>query len=950
MSHRRLAGWLAVALAVTLAAPGAAQASAASSKASPISQTSPISRTSEKAAATGSSAASASASAGSSRASTSTAARPEANALRTVDGHQTAVPLATGAITGTPRPTPSGPVLYVDASTAAGCSDTASGAGSQAVPFCTLQAAANAVVAGDTVLVTPGLYANFTLDAQGTASAPITFESSLLVDPLENDDLIRIENAHGGTASTRPAHAIDVEDSSYVDLENFSIEELATSDAVLINASQHVTVDEFMDWISYIPNVQPAPDIHVTGDSSYVTITRDSGFNANEAPYVQVDAGGSNDVVADSAFWGDYGTMISVAGTPNAEITGNTFLMSASTAISLTGTSPNSTVEDNIVSFNGFLGTDSTSVVVGTGSTSGTVLDYNVVEPSGDPGYQWGGATYDTAAALHTATGQGAHEIYATPDVYVGGDILMLGYDSVGIDAADAAAPGEQATDIFGQSCIDDPSYLVTGAGVPAYCSRGSFQYQDPLSALVTAIETGSMSVKADATQSHGLNTLTSYSFDFGDGSAPVVNTTGLADHTYAHSGAYSVTVTVIDSTGATNTSAAAGVTTLGADFTAMSPVRVLDTRNGTGSGTKAPVQAGGSVTFPVPAAAASHGDWLRAVALNVTVTDATGNGFVGVNWNTSNVNYLAGQTIAATVIAQVWNVNGTLSVSLLDSGSGSVDLIADMTGFFATDSPDGYQPVTPTRVMDTRSGIGVPTGQLTSAKPDVLTVAGADGGAVPSSGLTAVAVNLTVVDTRGNGLVTAYPDGTAKPGTSNINFGAGQLRSNFAIVPVGADGEIDFADSGAATDLIVDVVGYFDSAGGSSFDVADPYRQIDTRNGNPGWYCTSAKGALAASGTLTASIVCPAAAVPPPAALGDVTAVAVNNTVTEGTSSGYLTSYPAGGGLPTTSDLDWQHANQTVADFTLAGVGKGDEVSFANRSSGTVQLIVDVYGYFSNS
>jgi hypothetical protein len=854
-------------------------------------------------------------------------------------------------VTGTPRPAPSGPALYEDDAAGSGCSDTAAGAGTQAVPFCTLQAAANAVVAGDTVLVTPGNYAGFTLtNAQGTASAPITFESSILPSsPMQADSQIRIANALGEGAPSTPAHAIDVEGSSHVDLENFEVEELATSDALRIDASNNVAVGEFSDWVAYTPNAQTAPDIHVTGDSSYVTITRVSEFNADGQPYVQVDAGGSHDVIADSAFWGNYGTTVSVAGTSDAEITGNTFLMSYSTAISLTGTSPGSTIEDNIVSFNGFYGTNTASIVVGTGSTTGTTLDYNVVEPTSSPAYQWGGIAYSTAAALHSATGQGVHEIYATPDVYVGGDVLMLGYDSAGIDAANAAAPGEQATDIYGLSCVDDPSYKVTGAGTPAYCSRGSYQYQDPLTGLVTATATGSMSVTVDATKSHGLNAITSYSIDFGDGSAPLVNTSGRATHTYAHSAGYSVTVTVTDSTGATDTSAAAGVRTTGYGFTAVAPVRVLDTRTGTGSGTAAPVPAGGSVTFPVSQAAASYGNFLSAVVLNVTATDATAGGYVSVQPGTSDFNYQAGQTLAATVIAQVWNNNGILSVTLFDFGSGKVDLIADMTGFFALGAPDGYTPVAPARLLDTRSGIGGSTGSLVPGEPDVLSIEGADNGAVAAVGVTAVAVNLTVTGATKGGYVTAYPDGESTPGTSSLNYGAGQTLANFAIVPVGANGKIDLAASGP-TELIADVVGYFDSAGGSGFVAADPYRDIDTRNGNAGGYCTSAKGALARYGVLTADVVCPTAAFPSTADLGEVTAVAVNQTVTQGTSTGYLTSYPAGTIRPISSDLNWQLVNQSVANFTFAGLGSGDKISFANESPGTVQLIMDVYGYFSAS
>lgn len=947
MGYRLLSGGVAVALAATLAVPGAAQAASAAPK------TFHATSTAASASAASTSARSA-ASAGASKASSAAAAsRPEANTFRAVDGLQTAVPQVSAAVTGTPRATPSGPVLYVDAVSGAGCSDTASGAGTQAVPFCTLQAAANVVVAGDTVLVTPGAnYQGFTLDAQGTADAPITFESNILPPTaLDGNALIRVEPPLNTSGKPTPAHAIDVENSSYVDLEDFDVAELVTSDALLINASHNVTVNEFMDWVAYTPTAQTAPDIHVTGDSSYVTITRATEFNAYGQPYVRVDAGGSNDVIADSAFWANYGTTVSVAGTPNAEITGNSFLISGSTAISLTGASPDSTVEDNMVSFNNFPGTDTPSIVIGTGSTSGTTLDYNVVQPTGDPAYEWGTTTYDTATALLGATGQGTHEIDVTPDVYVGGDVLMLGYDAAGIDAADAAAPGEQATDILGESCVDDPSYSITGAGTPAYCSRGSFQYQDPLGAILTATETGSMSVSANATQSHGRYGISSYSFDFGDGTTPTVNTTGLAKHTYTHSGAYSVTVTVTDSTDATNTSGAVAVTTTGADFAAIAPTRILDTRKGIGTGVVQKVPAGGFVSFPVPTPDASNGKQITAVALNVTVTDATGNGYVGTSSYTSSLNYRAGQTLAATVIAPVGNGDeGTYYAQLSNSGSGSADLIADITGYFATDAADGYQPITPLRLMDTRVGTGGYTGKVTPAAPDVITVAGAGKGAIPSSGVTAVAVNLTVADTTGNGLVTAYPDGEPAPGTSNLNFTAGQILSNFAIVPVGTDGEIDIADTNAPTDVIIDVVGYFDTTGGSAFVVTGPYRDIDTRSGNPTQDCSTDKGALAAKGgLLTANPVCAAYNLAP-SVTGDVTAVAVNDTVTEGTSSGYLTTYPAGGTRPDTSDLDWQQANENVANLTFAGTGDSGEVTFANESSGTTQLIVDVYGFFADS
>ncbi len=381
-----------------------------------------------------------------------------------------------------------------------------------------------------------------------------------------------------------------------------------------------------------------------------------------------------------------------------------------------------------------------------------------------------------------------------------------------------------------------------------------------------------------------------------------------------------------------------------------MALVRVLDTRTGTGSGTAAPVPVGGSVTFPVPQAAASLGSWLSAVVLNVTATDATGGGYVSVQRGTSDFNYQAGQTLAATVIAQVWNNNGTLSVTLFDFGAGKVDLIADMTGLFALGAPDGYTPVAPARLLDTRSGIGGSTGSLVPGDPDVLSIEGADNGAIavrrghrrrceprrsPARPRAATSPHIRTASPRRGPRTSTTAPGRRWP-TSRSCRSVRTARST--------------SRRAASTELIADVVGYFDSAGGSGFVAADPYRDIDTRNGNAGGYCTSAKGALARYGVLTADVVCPAAAFPSTADLGEVTAVAVNQTVTQGTSTGYLTSYPAGTTRPISSDLNWQLVNQSVANFTFAGLGSGDKISFANESPGTVQLIMDVYGYFSAS
>jgi hypothetical protein len=96
------------------------------------------------------------------------------------------------------------------------------------------------------------------------------------------------------------------------------------------------------------------------------------------------------------------------------------------------------------------------------------------------------------------------------------------------------------------------------------------------------------------------------------------------------------------------------------------------------------------------------------AVVLNVTVVNARSTGFATVypcgqtRPEASNLNYAAGQTIPNLVIAKP-GTGGKVCVY----SDAAVDLLADVSGFFPAGS--GFTPVpNPTRVLDTRNGIGI--------------------------------------------------------------------------------------------------------------------------------------------------------------------------------------------------------------------------------------------------
>ena len=96
------------------------------------------------------------------------------------------------------------------------------------------------------------------------------------------------------------------------------------------------------------------------------------------------------------------------------------------------------------------------------------------------------------------------------------------------------------------------------------------------------------------------------------------------------------------------------------------------------------------------------------------------------------------------------------------------------------------------------------PSAQITNFRP----VAGHGG--IPASGAVAAVVNLTATRASRAGSLSAYPRGTSTS-TSVVNFAAARSTANLAIVPLGADGRIVLRnDSAGATDVLVDVIGYF--------------------------------------------------------------------------------------------------------------------------------------------
>jgi len=274
----------------------------------------------------------------------------------------------------------------------------------------------------------------------------------------------------------------------------------------------------------------------------------------------------------------------------------------------------------------------------------------------------------------------------------------------------------------------------------------------------------------------------------------------------------------------------------------AVTPVRVFDTRHGTGGVPVAKVGAldgsGTALEVSILSAIGQSAGAVSAVSLNVTATGTSVSkygGYVtvypcgGAPPNSSNLNFVANQSVPNAVIVPV-SATGTVCFYVY----GQADLIADVNGWFAGGS--GFNSLAPTRVFDTRSGIGgVPVARVGALDGSGMAlkvqVAGTNG--VPALGAAAVMMNVTVDATTASaygGYVTAYPCDVTLPNSSNINFVSGQTIANSVVAPLSVNGEVCFYVYGQAH-VLADITGWL-AAGATVYTAMTPVRFSDTRSG----------------------------------------------------------------------------------------------------------------------
>lgn len=249
------------------------------------------------------------------------------------------------------------------------------------------------------------------------------------------------------------------------------------------------------------------------------------------------------------------------------------------------------------------------------------------------------------------------------------------------------------------------------------------------------------------------------------------------------------------------------------------------------------------------------------------------------------------------------------------------------------------FVAVEPYRAYDSRDG----DGPLVAGSPRMVST-GVPDGAV------AVAYNLTATGMTGAGLLAVSPGDVPAGGTSTLNYtAAGQTVANAYVSGVDDEGHVMVSATGASTQFIVDVVGFFtvvpspptvtsaavNGDGKSLFVPMVPTRAYDSRD--------IGYGGPIGNGQSRVVNVTAGGEVPP-----EATAVAYTLTQTGTSGSGYLAVGPAGGAQPDVSSINWFTANQTSANSSVVGISDGSVQVWAGTSGGgSAQFVIDVLGYY---
>ncbi len=214
----------------------------------------------------------------------------------------------------------------------------------------------------------------------------------------------------------------------------------------------------------------------------------------------------------------------------------------------------------------------------------------------------------------------------------------------------------------------------------------------------------------------------------------------------------------------------------------------------------------------------------IKAVVVNVTAVDPDGAGHLRA-WNgvdtghgsipdTSILNYTPKSIVPNLAIVPVSPCGADCGEGWEDLPqigiytNGTTHVLVDVVGFYDDSTLEGglrFQPNTPSRIVDTRIGLGV-AGKVGQGQTATVTtpqnLAGATG--------QALALNVTGVHPSQTTHMIVWENGIPKPTVSNLNPAQGQIVPNAVITGIDAARKFNVYNNAGQTDVVIDVVGSF--------------------------------------------------------------------------------------------------------------------------------------------
>jgi parallel beta-helix repeat protein len=384
------------------------------------------------------------------------------------------------------------------------------------VPFCTISAAAAKAVAGQTVEVASGSYAERVVAKRaGAAGSPIVYTTApgavVTVRGQANGFSVSSKSwvtIRGFRVTETSGAGIKVSSSSNIEISGTDVSYAGqpvsglVAKGITLSGVTNVTVSgntTHHNSDAGIAAGSTSTGVRITGNVSYANArgytraaagidvrtsagalihgntcygNEDSGINIWNASHSSVAA---NNVVYGN---GDHG--IDVKDANDAQVVSNTVYGNTDSGMEATGSLR--TRFTNNISVNNGINSPRTSGNLRTDRTSAptSVADFNVLFLSSTSKLvDWGGKYYASIAAFTKATGQEAHGIQADPAfVDAAAADLRLTAASPAVDSADSGAAGQPLTDFGGSARVDVPTVPDTGAGPRSFDDRGAFELQ----------------------------------------------------------------------------------------------------------------------------------------------------------------------------------------------------------------------------------------------------------------------------------------------------------------------------------------------------------------------------------------------------------------------------------------------------------------------------------------